>query len=301
MKILNFGSCNIDAVYRVEQIVRPGETVCATGLTINAGGKGLNQSLALARSGEVVYHAGCIGEDGAFLRELLEKAQVDTRYLKTVEEKTGNAIIQVDDKGENSILLHKGANHAVTRAYIDRVLEDFQQGDILILQNEISNVAYLVDRAHEKGLSVVLNPSPIDAGMRALDLSKIDFLILNRIEGGVLSGKTEVEEICDFFTARYPQMKVVLTLGKTGACFAAGARRAFCEAYRVEAVDTTGAGDTFLGYFMAVYTRTGDVEGSLKTANMAAALATTKHGAAGSIPCKAQVLEALPGEYRRRD
>ncbi len=293
MKILNFGSCNIDNVYRVSRIVRPGETVSSSGLTINAGGKGLNQSLALARSGAAVYHAGCIGEDGAFLKDLLAESGVNTELLKTVAEKTGCAIIQVDDRGENSIILYQGANHEVTREYIDLVLEGFQTGDLLILQNEISNLRYLVDRAYEKGLTIALNPSPINADVRDLDLSKITFLILNQMEGCELSGKTEPEEICDSLTARHPEMNVVLTLGKRGACFAGRSQRAFCGAYPVKAVDTTGAGDTFLGYFLSFYTQTGDVEASLKTANMAAALATTKHGAAGSIPFKAEVLAAL--------
>ncbi len=293
MKILNFGSCNIDSVYRVDRIVRSGETVASRGLVINAGGKGLNQSLALARSGAAVYHAGCIGADGAFLRELLEAAGANTEFLKTLAEKTGCAIIQVDDNGENSILLHQGANHAVTREYVDQVLAAFQAGDLLILQNEISNLGYLVEKAYEKGLSIALNPSPINAAVKALDLSKIDYLILNQGEGCELTGKTEPEEICHHLTVQHLNMKVVLTLGKRGACYAAQSQRAFCGAFPVKAVDTTGAGDTFLGYFLSVYTQTGDVEAALKTANMAAALATTQPGAAAAIPCMAQVLEAL--------
>ncbi len=293
MKILNFGSCNIDFVYKVDEIVKPGETVSSAGLSVCAGGKGLNQSMAIARSGAQPWHAGCIGSDGQFLRELLENAGVHTEHLKTVQERTGNAIIQVDARGENSIILYKGANHAVTREDIDCVLSSFQENDMLVLQNEVNNLDYIIDRAWEKGLVIALNPSPITADIRNLDLGKIQFLILNKIEGYALSGRSDPEEICNFFAEKYPRMNLVLTLGKAGACFSNRSRRVFCQAYSVDTVDTTGAGDTFLGYFVSVYTQTGDMEKALKAANMAAAMATTKRGAADAIPFKSEVLAAL--------
>ena len=154
MKIVNFGSCNIDHVYSLENIVRPGETVSTYSLELFEGGKGLNQSIAAARAGMSVFHAGCIGQDGEMLSSLLSNSGVDIRYLKVLEdEKTGHAIIQVSGKGENCILLYGGANLAVSREYIDEVISSFDSFDILLLQNEISNVDYLVEAAHKKGMT----------------------------------------------------------------------------------------------------------------------------------------------------
>ncbi len=292
MKILNFGSCNIDSVYKVKSIVKPGETISSFDLQIHAGGKGLNQSIAAARSGASVYHAGCIGSDGEFLRRILEEAGADTVYLKETDVPTGHAIIQVEeDSGENSILLFSGANNRVTKEYADGVLENFGAGDIIILQNEISNVPHIIERAYEKGMQTVYNPSPINKSVHEVDLSKVRFLVVNRIEAEEISGKADIDEICNCFTALYPDMKLVLTLGKDGSVFAEGSTRISCKSYPVIAADTTGAGDTFLGYFISCYSASGDAEAALNTASMAAALSVTKDGAAESIPYMSDVME----------
>ena len=136
--------------------MRPGETVSADDLKLYAGGKGLNQSIALSRAKVSVFHAGCIGQDGEMLRELLLSCGVNTDYLITVGKKTGQAIIQVDGTGENSIVLYSGANFAVSRDYVDSVLSDFKSGDFLLLQNEISELAYIIDRAYEIGIKIML-------------------------------------------------------------------------------------------------------------------------------------------------
>ena len=145
MQILNFGSCNIDSVYAVDHILRPGETISATSVASFPGGKGLNQSIALARAGAAVYHAGCIGKDGGMLLDCMHESGVDTRYLRTVDDKTGLAIIQVDKNAENAIVIYSGANGRITKEHIDTVLENFHEGDLMLAQNEISELPYLIE------------------------------------------------------------------------------------------------------------------------------------------------------------
>ena len=170
MKILTFGSCNIDYVYEVDHIVQPGETLVANKLSKFPGGKGLNQAIAIARAGAEVYFAGCIGEDDTMLCPILQQAGVDISKLLTVNGPTGHAIIQVDKNSENSIVIYRGANGLVTESYIDKVLEDFEEGDILLLQNEISNLLYLIKKAAEKRMKIILNPSPYEDVLNKIDL-----------------------------------------------------------------------------------------------------------------------------------
>ena len=136
MKILNFGSCNIDYVYSLEHIVVPGETLSASKREVFPGGKGLNQSVAVARAGAQVFHAGVIGNDGAMLRAVLEESGADTRYLETADQPNGHAVIQLASNAQNSIFLYEGTNGMITEQMVDRVLENFGTGDILLLQNE---------------------------------------------------------------------------------------------------------------------------------------------------------------------
>ena len=150
-KILNFGSLNIDNVYRVDKFVSPGETKLATSMQRFIGGKGNNQTVAIARAGGKVCHAGCVGMDGAHILDALRKENVDTQFVSKVNTPTGRANIQVDDAGENCIILYGGANQKVTKKDIDRVLSDFKDGNLVLLQNEISEVDYLIYSAKEKG------------------------------------------------------------------------------------------------------------------------------------------------------
>ncbi|MCI8565773.1 MAG: ribokinase [Lachnospiraceae bacterium] len=290
MKIVNFGSLNIDYTFHVEEIVRPGQTVDSTGEQRFPGGKGLNQSLAVARAGSEVYHAGLIGEDGAFLKELLEKDGVDCRFVRQVEEGTGKAFIQVDACGQNCIVLSGGANRKNTRAFCDQVLDFFAAGDILLLQNEINEIRYLMERADEKGLTVVLNPSPMNEEVTACDLSRVDFFIMNEDEGRMITGREDSKEILAEMERRFPQAKVVLTLGEKGSVYAHRGERLHQGIYPVEAVDTTGAGDTFTGYLLAHMVKGDPMEICLERAAKASALAVTKAGAALAIPYASQLL-----------
>ena len=210
MKILNFGSLNLDYVYHVEHMVTPGETLASTRLETFCGGKGLNQSIALAKAGAEVYHAGCIGEDGAMLLQALEEAGVETSYIKTLPGKTGHAIIQVDKSGQNCILLYGGANRLLTEHYINQVLESFGEGDVLLLQNEVNLLHVIIDKAYERGMKIILNPSPFDDNLKFCDFSKISMFLLNEVEGEQITGKKEPAAILQELARLYSQAKVVL-------------------------------------------------------------------------------------------
>ncbi len=293
MKILNFGSCNIDYVYSVPHFVKPGETLSSADRALFPGGKGLNQSIAIARNGIPVYHAGCIGNDGLFLKELLQSAGVYTDYLKITDVPCGHAIIQLNQEGENSIILYNGANYLIDKQYIDYVLKDFCQGDIIVLQNEISNIDYIIDIAFKKQMKVILNPSPLDENIKIIDLNKIYLIMLNEVEALGFCGDNNPEGIFRYFNNKYKELKVVLTLGAKGSIYFDSEKEIFCPSFSVEIKDTTCAGDTYTGYFVSAINNGYSVEDSLKLASAAAAIAVSRKGAAVSIPHIAEVKEAL--------
>lgn len=293
MKILNFGSLNIDYVYGVSHFVEKGETISSDTLQVFAGGKGLNQSIALSRAGVDVYHAGVIGTDGSFLGEILCEAEVDTRYLKISQEiRTGNAVIQKDREGDNCIILYGGANQAVTKDQVDMVLEDFQKGDCLILQNEISEIPYLVEKAHDRGMQTVLNPSPMNEKIFEINLDFIDCFILNEVEArALLQSDGDSKDLLKKLNERFPHAEIVLTLGEKGSIYSGAQGMIEQSAYKVDTVDTTAAGDTFTGYYTSSRLMGKTVKESLDMAAKASAIAVSKMGAAPSIPKRDQVLE----------
>lgn len=293
MKILNFGSCNIDYVYSMDHIVEPGETEMTGGLGVFAGGKGLNQSIAISRAGAGVYHAGCVGNDGGMLMDILNGSGVDTSYIRRTDAKNGHAVIQVGRNGENSIFLHSGSNSMITRDNVSGTLSDFGKGDILLLQNEINDIEYIIKEAYGRGMCVVLNPSPLGENIFRIDFGMLSYLILNEIEARAITGFSEPEGILDHFRDKYPGLKIMLTLGADGCFYADGALRLYHPAFKVGAVDTTAAGDTFTGYFIAGIARGGDFSEIIKIASAAAAISVSRNGAAPSIPYIAEVEEAL--------
>ena len=217
MKVLNYGSLNIDHVYQVDQIVQPGQTIDSYGVNVFPGGKGMNQSIAIARAGCRVYHAGNIGTDGQFMKELLEEAGADCTWLRTVEVGTGSTFIQVDSNGQNCIVLNGGANRANTKEYVDQVLSDFGEGDLILLQNEINEVGYIIEKAYEKGMIVVVNPSPMNEKILACDLKKVSMFLMNEDEGMAITGKQEPADILAAMAEMYPNAQTVLTLGSKGS------------------------------------------------------------------------------------
>lgn len=291
MKILCFGSLNIDYVYTVDHFVTPGETISSLGLKTFPGGKGLNQAVALAKAGADCYLAGKIGGDGVALIDALNEYGVNTKYLRIDESiPTGHAIIQVNKAGENCIIIHGGANRQITERDIDCVLADFEAGDILLLQNEISNVDYLIRSAHEKGMKVALNPSPIDENLKSMDeLRYISWFILNEIEGYELSREKEPEKICKALRSMYPGSTIVLTLGKDGVLYFDGERFASHGIYDVPVVDTTAAGDTFVGYFLSCTVEGLGVEERLEIASKASSITVSRAGASSSVPYRREL------------
>ena len=287
MKILCFGSLNIDYTYKVEHFVQKGETISSQSLQVFSGGKGLNQSIALAKAGAEVYHAGAVGTDGGFLLRQLEEAGVNTEHVAVLDEvRTGNAIIQNDKDGDNCIILYGGANQAITREQVERVLESFNEGDYLLLQNEINELPYIMEKAHRKGMNVILNPSPMDEKMKELPLDDVDYFLLNEVEAGQIldTGETDGEILAERLLERFPGASIVLTLGSKGSIYADREQKIHQKAYRVRAVDTTAAGDTFTGFFMGSIICGKTVKDALDTAARAASIAVGRNGASDSIP-----------------
>lgn len=289
MKILNFGSLNLDYVYQVEHILIPGETLSSSDRTIFCGGKGLNQSIALAKAGITVYHAGMVGEGGEILLETCRENGVDTRFVRKIEGPCGHTVIQVDKDAQNCILLFGGANRSITREFVDEVLAFFEKGDIILLQNEINELDYIIDKACEKGMMIILNPSPYDKALDRCDLSKVSLFLVNEIEGYQITGEKEPEAILAKVRSIYPKAKIVLTLGSEGAVYQDENKAYRQGIYKVKAIDTTAAGDTFTGYFIASILENMPVEEGLKLAAKASAIAVSRQGATASIPVREEV------------
>lgn len=290
-RILNFGSLNIDYVYGVSHMVAPGETLAAKDRNVYPGGKGLNQSVALARAGAQVWHAGLVGPEGDVLLDVCRDAGINVDYVGRTEVPSGHTIIQVDEGGQNSILLYGGANQMVDEAFADEVLSHFGEGDYLVLQNEISCLAHIVDAAWERGIKIVLNPSPFNDALADVDMGKVSLFLLNEVEGAQISGGSpEPDEVLKVMGERFPDAEVVLTLGSAGSVWQAGGERHEQSIYRVDAVDTTAAGDTFTGYFVSAISSGTPVVEALDLAARASAIAVTRAGAVPSIPTMDEVL-----------
>lgn len=293
MKVLNIGSMNLDYVYNVDHIVKQGETESSNSLKTFLGGKGMNQSVALAKAGVKVYQGGMIGNDGQIFINTLNEYGVNTKYIKQIEEKTGHAIIQIDKNAQNCILLFGGANQLLTEEYIDFVLNDFGTDDILLLQNEVNNMPYIVNKGYEKGMKIILNPSPFNEKLKEVDMKKISIFLLNKVEGEQITGFKNPEEIIDKMLEMFKNAQIVLTLGKDGAIYADKNNRYFQSAFNVNAVDTTAAGDTFTGYFISGLVNNMPIPDVLKMSAKASAITVSRAGAAVSIPYKTEVLKAL--------
>ena len=286
MKALCFGSLNIDYTYSVDQFVRPGETRQAAALKIYAGGKGLNQAIALSRAGMDSFMAGAVGSDGQFLLDFLRASGVNTDHvLVDGDVSTGHAIIQNDAQGDNCILLYGGANRRVSEEHISSVLERFGPGDWLLLQNEINGLESIIPQAHARGMSIVLNPSPMEENILSLPLELVDCLMVNEIEAAQLLGhEGEGESLARELGARYPAMTVVLTLGAQGSICCRDGEIVRCEAEKVKAVDTTAAGDTYTGFFISAMSRGESIQTAMRLATRASAISVTRPGASPSIP-----------------
>jgi ribokinase len=260
-----------------------------------SGGKGLNQSVALRKAGVTTYHAGAIGEDGRFLLDQLNEVGVDTNLVKILPDiRTGNAIIQNSKDGDNCIILYGGANQQITKSQIDEVLGHFETGDFIILQNEINELAYIIEKAHDKGLKIVLNPSPMNEVIDGLKLDYVDYFLLNEVEAGQILGLDiengfDWKSVAKLLNEKFPYASIVLTLGSEGSIYIDKGQEIIQPAFKVTAVDTTAAGDTFTGFFIGGIIRGISVKDAMSIAAKASAIAVTRQGASPSIPTLEEV------------
>lgn len=290
MKVLNFGSLNIDFVYGVDHFVRGGETISSLNMEIFPGGKGLNQSVALAKSGVETWHAGAVGEDGTFLLELMKEAGVHTELVCRLPGRTGHAIIQREPSGQNCILLFGGSNQQNTKERVDEVMEHFTRGDFLVLQNEISEIGYIMEKAHEKGMKIVLNPSPMDEKIHTYPLEYVDYFLLNEIEAEELCGAAGTdEELLQAVADHFPGSHIILTLGDRGSIYKDKEEVIVQPIHKVPVVDTTAAGDTFTGFFIGGIVQGQTPKEAMACAAKASAIAVSRAGAAPSIPSRSEL------------
>ena len=293
MKILNFGSMNLDYVYSVQEIVRTGETVRALSRKVCCGGKGLNQSIALSKAGAPVWQGGLLGEDGGPLRAALEESGVHTELIRGVAGPSSHTVIQVDEKGRNCILFYAHEGLRVTDELIAETLAPFGPEDWLLLQNELDNAAQMIREAKARGMKVILNPSPANEDLLSVPLGLVDCFLLNEHEGAFLAGEEDPSRVLSALHGKFPQALIVLTLGEKGSVCLADGVRYEQGIFPVQAVDTTAAGDTFTGYFLAGLLEGREIPQCLRRAAMASSIAVSRPGAADSIPLPAEVEQAL--------
>lgn len=320
MKVFNFGSINLDYTYVVSDFVREGETISAVDKLYSVGGKGLNQSVALASAGVEVKHVGAVGAtDHKRLLEYFALKGIDGTFVNSDQSKdTGNAIIQLKPDGANSIIVHGGANTNISDEHYSAAINEITQEDWVLLQNETNDVERLIPLLSATGATLVLNPSPFSADIRNWSLDLIDYLILNESElDGLFSSYASagyVEAVVANYQKNgaslqniaedivcaiepifgtYPELKMVITLGSAGSIYCTREELFIQPAIPANPVDTTGAGDTFTGYFMSEIIASGNIEQALLTASVAAAISIGRKGAAETIPKRAEVLKKL--------
>lgn len=294
MRVLTIGSINLDHVLTVDHLALPGETLATSDYAEVAGGKGLNQSIAAARAGAEVSHAGVIGHAGVGLRDLIAEAGCDVSLIQESDVAQGAAYIQVDaHTGENSIVIVAGSNAEVTPSFVNVALSSVGEGDVVLLQNEVTSVPYILAACATRKIPVVLNPAPCTNDIREADLTGVSWLVVNEVELAQIAGTEDAAEGFQWLRRRAPEASLVVTFGSRGSV-AYTAEGVFKQAARtVEAVDTTGAGDTFIGYFLAGLAEGKDVTACLELATAASAICVTRAGAAPSIPWRDEVDELL--------
>ena len=280
MAVYNLGSINLDHVYRVPHLPLPGETLSAVDYTVGLGGKGANQSVAVAKAGAVIRHIGCVGREGTWALGRLRDYGVDVSRVTIGKQPTGHAIINVDPGGENAIVIFPGANHGIDAVAMDEALADGVTGDTLMIQNETSLQVEAARIAQQKRMFVVYSAAPFDAEAVRAILPHVSLLVVNEGEAAQLQAALNGR----------PEVDMVITRGSKGAeWISVGAEPVFQPAFRVTPVDTTGAGDTFIGTLVAgIDLGLSRVE-AMRRAAAAAALQVTRPGAAQAIPTAQEV------------
>ena len=293
MKVLCVGSLNLDYTYQVDHFVRPGETLAARARSVHCGGKGLNQSIAAAKAGLQVWHAGLVGTGGAPLLDALQRYGVDTGLIRALDQPCGHPVIQVTEAGENCILLYGGTNTCLTESFVDETLCRFAPGDVLLLQNEVNGIPYLIRQAVRRGLRVAFNAAPMAPEVADYPLELLSWLVINEGEGAALAGTQAPADILDRLAQRCPDTQLLLTLGAGGSVCRAGGETWSCGVFPVRPVDTTAAGDTFLGYYLGALLAGAPIPEALRLSSAASALCIQRRGAADAIPLLEEVRAAL--------
>jgi len=299
-RIVVVGSVNTDLVLRVPHLPAAGETVAGGGLLTLAGGKGANQAVAAARQGATVHFVGAVGSDdfGSRQRQNLSREGIDVTHLVTMDGlETGTAMIAIDALGQNVIMLSAGANGSVSPGQIEVARAVIESADILLCQLEtpLPAVQRAIDIAHAKGVPVMLNPAPARALEAAL-LSKVDYLLPNETEASLLTGlpvapgHAEQANIAAQALRAAGARCVLVTLGAQGVLVADGRSTSLEPAVSVPVVDTTGAGDTFVGCLAVGIAQRRALADAVHEAQCAAALKVTRLGAQAAIPRRDEVL-----------
>ena len=298
--VLVVGSLNMDLVARCELLPRTGQTIFGQDFFTAAGGKGANQAVAAARLGSSVAMAGCVGNDqfGRDLVASLATAGVHTGAVVTTDRPTGTALITVDASGANTIVVISGANMACDNALVDSALANAPRPGILLLQHEIPIAAnaHAIHAAHAAGWFVILNPAPARAVASEL-LPLIDIIAPNETEAAALTGRTVASRADALAAARHllelGARAALITLGGDGALYCDGGGALHCPAVAVRAVDTTAAGDGYLGALAASLASGRSLADSLGLASVAAGLAVTRLGAQPSLATQAEVADFI--------
>lgn len=297
-KLVNLGSLCIDFVYSVPALVNAGETVASTERQVFSGGKGLNQSVAAARAGASVHHFGAVGEDGDMLIEQLRAEQVDVSGVLSLDGPSGHAVIQVDSAGQNAIVISGGSNRQIPDSLIDQAVSSLQPGDWLLLQNEINDVGGIMQQAADAGAQIAFNVAPPDERIHTYPIDTLALLIVNGHEAMALARQDSTAAAYAALTETYPRTDLVLTQGHHGLlCYDASSQTHLqMNAFAVEPVDETAAGDAFVGYLMAGLVAGEGIADALPSASAAGALAVTAEGAAPSVPSQDAVKALLAAQ-----
>lgn len=287
MAIWNLGSINIDHVYRMDDLPRPGETLAANSYSVGLGGKGANQSIAAAQAGAVTHHLGAMGQADEWVIQRLRAGHVDTTHiLRLADQVTGHALILLDKTAENSIIIHAGANRALKKTALQKAMAEIAAGDTLLLQNETNLQSEAARIARAAGARVIYSAAPFN--LDALQAVMADVSILAMNQG-------EADQLFAAIPGRLPVEGLLITRGADGAeyCDLKTGQSWHQPAFAVTPIDTTGAGDTFAGYFAAALDRGDPVPEALRQASGAAALKVTRQGAGEAIPALSEVTDFL--------
>ena len=304
-KVAILGSINVDTTYHMERFPEPGETLAAKDKSSAPGGKGANQAVAAARSGSQTYFIGMVGTDaeGKFMREALQADGIDTSHIgNDSHHGTGTALVTLDANGQNDIMVYGGANQAMTTANLKDLDALMEEVDFLVTQfetpQEVALAAFKTAKAHD--VITVLNPAPAKEILPEL-LAYTDVIAPNETESTLLSGIEITDEASLVQTAQAFQAKGVtttlITLGSKGAFFATKDDHGIVPAFKVKAVDTTAAGDTFLGALISqLDPAMANLADAIRYAQRASSLTVQRMGAMPSIPTEAEVTAALAND-----